>query len=95
VWLEGSPETRHVLLKRSLGVSRWLLAPELVDEPVARHRLAGVEKEDREDAALSRPTERKSTFAVIYLERAEYEEIERPGQIANVPRCAVSPLTAA
>jgi hypothetical protein len=95
VWLEGSPETGDVLLKRSLRVSRRPLAPELVDEPVAGHGLPGVEEEDREDTALPRPTERQPALAVVYLERAEYEEVERPGQIANVPRCAVSPLTAA
>ena len=75
-----------MLLKRRLRIRRRPLAPELVDQPIARDRLAGVEKEDRENAALPRPAERKLPLAVIYLERAEYAEIERARQMANVPR---------
>jgi hypothetical protein len=75
-----------VLLKRGLRVRGRALAPELVDETIARDGLAVVEKEDRENASLPRPAERQLTFAVAYLERAENEEVERARQTANVPR---------
>ena len=83
-----------MLLKRGLRIRRRPLAPELVDETIARDRLAGAEKEDREDAALPRPAERQLPLAVVHLERAENAEVERGRQTANVPRSAVSPLTA-
>ncbi len=79
-----------MLLKRGRRRPRRPLAPELVDQPVARDRLAGAQNEDREDAALPRATERKLPLAVTHLERAENAEIERARQIANVPRSAVS-----
>jgi hypothetical protein len=75
-----------VLLQGSVRVGRRVLAPELVDEAVARDGLAAVQKEDREDASLSRPAERQLPLAVAYLERAENEEVERARQTANVPR---------
>jgi hypothetical protein len=76
-----------VLLKRGLRVRRRALAPQLVDEAIARQSLAGVEKEDRENASLSCPAERQLPLAVVCLERAEYAEVERARQTANVPRC--------
>ena len=51
--------------------------------------------EDRENAALPRSAERQPPVAVEHLERAENAEVERARQVANVPRRAVSPLTAA
>ena len=84
--LERLAKSRHVLLERGLRISGGPLAPELVDQPIARHGLAGVEKEDREDASLSRTAERELPLAVTHLERAENAEVERARQIANVPR---------
>ena len=79
-----------MLLKRGLRVRGRALAPELVDEAVARDGLAAVEKEDRENASLSRPAERQPPLAVVCLERAENAEVERARQMANVPRRALS-----
>ncbi len=79
--LERLAQPRHVLLKRGLRIGRRALAPELVDEPIARDRLAGVQQEDRENAALPRATERKLPLAVTHLERAENAEIERARQM--------------
>ena len=86
VRLEGLSESGDMLLKRRGGIRRRPLAPELVDQPIARDGLAGVENEDREHAALPGAAERKLPLAVTHLERAENAEIERARQIANVPR---------
>ena len=75
-----------MLLKRRGGIRRRPLAPELVDQPIAGDRLAGVKDEDGEDAALPCAAERKPPLAVTHLERAENAEIERARQTANVPR---------
>ena len=65
VRLESLAKSRNVLLKRGLRVRGRALAPELVDEAIARDGLAAVEKEDREDASLSRPAEREPPLAVV------------------------------
>ena len=88
--LERLAKPRDVLLKRGLRISRRPLAPELVDQPVARDGLAGAEQEHRENAALPGPAERKLPLAVTHLERAENAEVERARQMANVPRMPLS-----
>jgi len=95
VRLEGLSESGDMLLKRRGGIRRRPLTPEFVDQAVAGDRLAGAQDENREDAALPRATQRKLPLTVTHLERAENAEIERARQIANVPRSAVSALTAA
>ena len=69
-----------MLLKRGLGVRGRSLAPELVDETVARNGLPRQEKKDRENASLPRSAERKLPLAVENLERPKYAEIERARQ---------------
>ena len=86
VRLERLPEARHVLLQRRLGVGGRSVAPELVDEPIARERLSAVQDEQREDALLPRSAECEDALALEHLEWAENAEVERARQGANVPR---------
>jgi hypothetical protein len=84
-----------VLLQCSLRVGGRVLAPELVGEAIARDGLAGMQKEDREDASLPRPAEREPPLVVVHLERAENAEVERARQVANVPRRGCQPTDSA
>jgi hypothetical protein len=80
VRLEGLPQSRHVLLQCGLRVRRGVVAPELVDEPVARERLATMQDEQRENAALPRSAECENPLAFDHLERTENAEVERARQ---------------
>ena len=81
--LEGLSDSGDMLLKCRGGIRRRPLAPELVDQPIAGDRLAGVKDENGEDASLPRAAERKRPLAVTHLERAENAEIERARQIGE------------
>ena len=72
-------------LERRLRVGGRAGAPQLVDKPVARDRLAAIEQEECEDGPLSRSAEDEGLLAVEHLERAEKAEVERARQEANVP----------
>jgi hypothetical protein len=74
-----------VLLERGLRIRRGLIAPQLVDQAIARHRLAQVQEQNREDAPLLRPTEREPLLAVVDLERPEQAVVEQACQSRKVP----------
>src|SRR5262245_51889040 len=61
--------------QRRLGGGWWLTAPEIVDEPIAREDLAGVEDENGEQGALLPASEREGFTALDDLERTEYAEL--------------------
>jgi hypothetical protein len=86
VRLELLSKARDVLLEGGLGISGRVVAPELVDEAVARDRLGRVKHEDRENASLLDPAESDLALAVEHFERSEDAEVERRRQVANVPR---------
>jgi hypothetical protein len=94
VRLEQLPQPGDVLLERSRGVLRRRLAPQLLDQPVARDDRARVEQQQREQASLLRAAETYLPLVLPDLERAEETEIEARSQSATVPRRSVSELTA-
>ena len=69
-----------MLLERGLSIGGGTVAPELVDEPIARDRLAAVEDEQRENAPLPRSAECQDPLALEHLERTENPEVERARQ---------------
>jgi hypothetical protein len=75
-------KTRYVRLQRHPGVLRWRLAPELVDEPIARDELVRPEQKDRENSSLLRAAEVEGVLAFPDLERPQDAEVEHG---ANVP----------
>jgi hypothetical protein len=94
VRLEELPDPRHVLLERRLRVRGRTVTPELVDQAIAGHDLAGVQEQDGEHCPLTRPSELQRPPVVQDLERAEEAEFEAVSQGATVPRRAVSELSA-
>ena len=70
-------QRRHAVLEH-LGGSRWrALAPELVDDDVARQRLVAVEEQEGQHCALPRAAERELSFPVERLERPEDAVVHR------------------
>jgi len=76
VRLEQLPQPGDVLLERRRRVLRRRIPPELVREPVARDRLARVQQQDREEAALLRSAEAQRSPPIPDLERPEQQEFE-------------------
>lgn len=62
-------------LERFRGRARRPLAPELVDQPVARDRLVRVQKKEDKESPLLPGTERKHSIAVSDLDRPEDPEL--------------------
>ena len=71
----GRPEQfsqpRDLMVEAVARGSGRPLAPELVDQPVARNNLVGVEEEDREEGALLRTADRDHPLVLPDLERPE------------------------
>jgi hypothetical protein len=61
---------------------RRVLAPQLVDEPVGRERLAGVHEQQREQRPLPVPAERHGASVRDHLERAE-DAVLRGSRVAG------------
>jgi len=60
-----------MVLERGGGRLRRALAPEVGDEPLARDDLAGVDEQERQEAAQLLAAERDRAFLTDDLERAE------------------------
>ena len=73
--LEEPAQRRHVPLQGLDCRRRRPLAPELVDQPVARDGLVRLQEEDREERALLPRAERDEAVAVANLDRPEDPEV--------------------
>ena len=67
------------------GGSGRPVAPEFVDQPVARDDLVRVQQEDHEEGALLRPTDRDDSAVLPDLERPEKPELQLPPAIDRTP----------
>ena len=86
--LEQLPQPGYVLMNRTRGVVRPVLAPELLDQPVARDDGPGPEQQQREQAALLDPAEAKPPLAFPHLEGTENAEVEDRRQGPTLPRAS-------
>ena len=68
---ERLAQLRDVALERLRRRVRSLLAPEVLDEALARDELVGVQQQDREQLALPPATDRDRSIAIEHLEWAE------------------------
>jgi len=72
---EELAQPRDVALHELVRASRRLIAPQLVDETLARDRLVCVQEQNAEQSALLRSAERHSAPVVVDLERTEYPKL--------------------
>ena len=84
-------ETRDVHLKRLQRVRRRALAPKLVDQPLARERLVGMQHENGEDRPALVSPERNLPGPVKGLQRAENAKVHASAAFAamapTLPAC--------
>ena len=83
----------HVPLHDVERRRRWLVAPDLVDQPHRGHEVAGAQDEQRQDSALVRPAEPHAALVHQRLDRAEHSVLDGHG--ATVPRWSERHATAA
>src|SRR5262249_1499755 len=81
---ERLAELRDVDLDGVRGRLRGVVAPEVVDEAVARDDAAEIEREVGEERARLRAAERDRDAARARLDRAEQEELELEPPVACV-----------
>ena len=86
--LEQPPQPRDVLVNRARGVVRPVVAPELLDQPVARDDGPRPEQQQREQAALLDSAEAKPPLAFPHLEGTENAEVEGRRQGPTLPRAS-------
>ena len=86
--LEQPPQPRDVLVNRARGVVRPVVAPELLDQPVARDDGPRPEQQQREQAALLDSAEAKPPLAFPHLEGTENAEVEGSRQGPTLPRAS-------
>ena len=72
---EKFPQPGHVLLECSGRVFRRVVAPELLDQAIARDDGARFEQQEGEDASLLCASEAKLPVALPDLERTEDAEL--------------------
>ncbi|HEY7692075.1 MAG TPA: cupin domain-containing protein [Gaiellaceae bacterium] len=97
---EGLPQAVDVDLERLDGRGRRRLAPERVDEGVARHRLACPEQQRRQQRALLRPPEVERLAFRAGLDRSQDPEFHgflspRTTRQANAKRMLSAPVDGA
>ena len=88
-------KTGDVDAERVVRTGRWILAPNLFDEPICRDRLADVQDEEGEDRALSAAADLDWAAGSDDLERTEHAELHRrhgwaPGATAGRGQPCVS-----
>jgi hypothetical protein len=62
----------NVGLQNLPGGRRRSTVPELIDEPIGRHRFICVEQQDRQERALLRRPHRNMAIPVAHADRAAY-----------------------
>ncbi len=80
-----TPQPRHVDLDALRDRRRRRLAPDLVDQPVGRDDLVGVQQQDREQGTLARAAERQRAAVRVGLHRSEQPELHRGSFTAPHP----------
>ena len=88
VGLEQPPQPRDVLVNRARSIVRSVVAPEFLDQPVARDDGPRPEQQQREQAALLDPAEAKPPLAFPHLEGTENAEVEGRRQDPTLPRAS-------
>jgi hypothetical protein len=73
---EQASELRHVAVQDGVHRRRGVVAPELLDEPLARDDLVRVQDKKGEQRALLRAAERQRALRLCGLERPEDLEVE-------------------
>ena len=73
---QRTAETRYANLEGLPHRRRRPLAPQLVDEPVGRHRLVGAQEEQGEDCTFLRPGDLDGPAVVQDFERPEDPEVQ-------------------
>ena len=84
--VEESPQAGHVHLERVVDGGRRVIAPDVVDEPVARDDLVRVHQKDREQRSLLRSAERERCRAAHHLDGAENAVCEAHGRLSELDR---------
>src|SRR5581483_472602 len=74
---QALPDLRDVSLQRLAGGTRWVAAPQLLDEVVRRHDLVRMQEEDREQLPLLPAADRDGAVGVVHLEWTENRELHR------------------
>ena len=91
--LQQPPQLRDKAVQgRDRGL-RGVVAPELVDQPVARERPAGLDHEQRQEQRAPPAAERHGTAIALRGERAEHGELETRHRVRRLyrrPHAAVS-----
>jgi hypothetical protein len=76
--LQRPAQVGDVGLQRGGRLRRWLLAPQLLDQPVQRDYLVGVHQEHRQQSALLGSSQLHQMLAVQDLQRSKDPELHRP-----------------
>jgi hypothetical protein len=84
--LKRLPQPRDVHLEALRRGGRRTLVPELVDQPIARHELVGVQEQDGQHRTLLAAGERQLLSLVADLERAEDAEVHSAASLVAVSR---------
>src|SRR5262249_55606020 len=72
---QRSPQSRHIVVEGVAGARRRRLAPQTVDQAIARDRFVRVQKQDRENRALLRTTKADPSTIRVRLDPAEDLEL--------------------
>ena len=67
-------QMRHIPLQRFRCRRRWSLAPQLIDQTIARDRLPAAQQQDRQQRPLLRAAEHNRSLAVDHLQRPQNPE---------------------
>ena len=73
---ERPAKVRHIPLQRLGGARRRPLAPQLIDQPFARHHLAAAQHQDCQQRPLLRAAERNRPLPLDHLDRPQDTEVE-------------------
>jgi hypothetical protein len=79
-------ELGHAHRERLARTRGSRLAPEQVDQPVCRDRLARMQQQDRQQCPLARAAERDRLALRVDLERSQDAKVQTPRLAANVAR---------
>jgi len=88
---DSAPQPGDVAVERLVDAGRRPLAPQRLDQAVARDRLVRVQTQHRQKTALLRPAERKRLAVAPDLDRTKDAELHRA---SKAPRQAVFQISA-
>jgi hypothetical protein len=76
--LQRPTQVGDIGLQRGGRLRGWLLAPQLLDQPVQRHYLVGVHQQHRQQSALLGSSQLHRMLVVQDLQRSKDPELHRP-----------------